>query len=405
MLRIIKQVTVVRVSFFFQIYMINLRHDFVVYVYLCPVRHNLLFGRSREDLLDLQRGRIQKFLFDRGLRGRSGSNLKSRCWAIHKLILLPLKSKLAVKKNSSPVTLLTCNHVPVSRKSRKLFGPRKMFCACVCIQIKIRGPFFERPGNFSGPKANFEIQTCWIVAQLMAHKPVNFASLTDSFILLFQNYWNFDIECKHNEHNDSFPARKVTETFEKQSRLTFSLSDKRSGSEIRCCETNLPVTQWHVFRLQIGPKASSPRIWLFLRAFKLSLKIKMDDARGGARIININLNLLEFQCNVRIQNKPTLDSNGCQPVIWFIWWNWHCTFICTSVSKLGICNLQGCSHIVWIFSDVNLAFGEGCIWFIILLLFPLQGRNWGDHSFTCDFSTLPLQHINWFVWFQNKMPR
>ena len=84
-----------RVFFFFQIYMINLRHDFVVYVYLCPVRHNLLFGRSREDFLDLLRGRIQKFLFDRGLRGRSGSNLKSRCLAIYKLILLPLKSKLA----------------------------------------------------------------------------------------------------------------------------------------------------------------------------------------------------------------------------------------------------------------------------------------------------------------------
>ena len=127
-----------RVFFFFQIYMVNLLHDFVVYVYLCLVRHNLLFRRSREDLLDLQRGRIQKFLFDTGLRGMSGSNLKSRFWAIYKLILLPLKSKLAVNKHSSPVTLLTCNHVPVSRKSRKLFGPRKMFCACVCIQIKIK---------------------------------------------------------------------------------------------------------------------------------------------------------------------------------------------------------------------------------------------------------------------------
>ena len=186
--------------------------------------------------------------------------------------------------------------------------------------------------------------------------------------------------------------------------LVNSFADKRPGSEIRCFETNLPVTQWHVFRLQIGPKAS-PRIWLFLCAFELSLKIKMNDARGGARIININLNLLEFQCNVRIQNKPTLDFNGCQPVILFIWWNWHCTFICTSVCKLGICNLQGRSHIVWIFSDVNLAVGDGCIWLIILLLFPLQGRNWGAHSFTCDFSTLPLQHINWLVWFQNKMPR
>ena len=150
--------------FFFSNLMINLLHDFVVYVYLCLVRHNLLFRRSLEDLLDLQRGRIQKFLFDTGLRGRSGSNLKSRFWAIYKLILLPLKSKLAIKKHSSPVTLLTCNLVPVSRKSRKLFGPRKMFCACVCIQIKINvsnGPLgpvfsvFRKARQLFGPKGKF----------------------------------------------------------------------------------------------------------------------------------------------------------------------------------------------------------------------------------------------------------
>ena len=47
-----------------------------------------------------------------------------------------------------------------------------------------RGPR-ERPGNVSGPKADFKIQTCWIAVQFLARKPVNFASLTDSFILLF----------------------------------------------------------------------------------------------------------------------------------------------------------------------------------------------------------------------------
>ena len=45
------------------------------------------------------------------------------------------------------------------------------------------GPFLERPGNFSGPKANFKFKTCWIAAQFLAHKPVNFASFTDSFIV------------------------------------------------------------------------------------------------------------------------------------------------------------------------------------------------------------------------------
>ena len=46
------------------------------------------------------------------------------------------------------------------------------------------GPFLERPGKFSGPKANFKITTCWIVAQLLAHKQVNFASLNDGFLVL-----------------------------------------------------------------------------------------------------------------------------------------------------------------------------------------------------------------------------
>ena len=46
------------------------------------------------------------------------------------------------------------------------------------------GTFFEGPGNFSGPKGNFEIKTCYIAAQFLAHKPVNSASLTNSFIVL-----------------------------------------------------------------------------------------------------------------------------------------------------------------------------------------------------------------------------
>ena len=35
-------------------------------------------------------------------------------------------------------------------------------------------PVFESPGTFSSPKANFEIKTCWIVAQFLAQKQVNF---------------------------------------------------------------------------------------------------------------------------------------------------------------------------------------------------------------------------------------
>ena len=38
------------------------------------------------------------------------------------------------------------------------------------------GPFLKSLGTFSGPKANFKLKTCWIVAQFLAHKPVNIAS-------------------------------------------------------------------------------------------------------------------------------------------------------------------------------------------------------------------------------------
>ena len=43
-------------------------------------------------------------------------------------------------------------------------------------------PVHERPGNFFDSKVNFKIKTCWIVAQFLVHKPVNFASLTDRCI-------------------------------------------------------------------------------------------------------------------------------------------------------------------------------------------------------------------------------
>ena len=47
--------------------------------------------------------------------------------------------------------------------------------------------------------------------------PVNFASLTDSFIVLLSKlYWNFDLERKHNRQKTSLRAQKVSRTFKKQ---------------------------------------------------------------------------------------------------------------------------------------------------------------------------------------------
>ena len=72
------------------------------------------------------------------------------------------------------------------------------------------GPFLERPDNFSGPKVNFEIKTSWIVTKFLAHKPVNSASFLTISLYYFQNYWKFDLECKHGKHKTAFGPEKLS---------------------------------------------------------------------------------------------------------------------------------------------------------------------------------------------------
>ena len=60
---------------------------------------------------------------------------------------------------------------PSQARSSKRLDPRLLFSPVI---LRAWDPFLERPGNFSGPKANFEIKTCWILAQFQAHKLVNF---------------------------------------------------------------------------------------------------------------------------------------------------------------------------------------------------------------------------------------
>ena len=76
--------------------------------------------------------------------------------------------------------------------------------------------FLERPDNFLGLKANFEIKVSWTVAKFLAHKPVNLLRWLINSLCHCQNYWNFDIECNHGKHKTSFRARNVLETFEKR---------------------------------------------------------------------------------------------------------------------------------------------------------------------------------------------
>ena len=83
-------------------------------------------------------------------------------------------------------------------------------------EIRPLRPLSRKARNFSGPKANFKIKICSIVAQF-GHKPVNFASLTDSFVLTFSNYWTSDLEYKRGKQKAAFWAqKKYTGTFVKQ---------------------------------------------------------------------------------------------------------------------------------------------------------------------------------------------
>ena len=72
------------------------------------------------------------------------------------------------------------------------------------------------------PKANFKIKTCWIVVQFLAHKPVSFASLTDSFIVSLSTLLKLWSWMKTQQHKIAFRARKVS----------------RSGA----CFSNVPIT-------------------------------------------------------------------------------------------------------------------------------------------------------------------
>ena len=59
--------------------------------------------------------------------------------------------------------------------------------------LKRLGPVSPKARKrFLSRKANFQIKTCWIEVQFLAHKPVNFAWLNDSFIVSFANYWSLN---------------------------------------------------------------------------------------------------------------------------------------------------------------------------------------------------------------------
>ena len=80
------------------------------------------------------------------------------------------------------------------------------------------GPFLERPGNFSGAKANFYQNQNLLNSGAVPRSQTSYNSLHP-----FQNYWNFDVECKQSKHN--FPGPKdYRGTFEKRAHAVFQIS-------------------------------------------------------------------------------------------------------------------------------------------------------------------------------------
>ena len=97
----------------------------------------------------------------------------------------------------------------------------------VCCELSFergaRGPFHESTENFLGPKENFEIKNSWIVAQFLANKPVNFASLTDSLIVSLSKLLKLWYWMQIRQTRNSFPGLKSYRgTFEKQAPVTRS---------------------------------------------------------------------------------------------------------------------------------------------------------------------------------------
>ena len=75
------------------------------------------------------------------------------------------------------------------------------------------GLFLESPGNFSDPKPKFEIKTRRVVAQVLAHKPMHFVSLTDSSIVLLSKLINLRPWMQTEQPQNSFTGPKSYRDF------------------------------------------------------------------------------------------------------------------------------------------------------------------------------------------------
>ena len=132
------------------------------------------------------------------------SHISARTFSL--TLFVPWRRRKSQFKQSSHESFRKVHKIEQDRDQRERERERKREGVTRCIAKM--GSFLERPGNFSGPKANVKIKTCWIIAQFLAHKPVNFASLIDSFIVLFSNRLKLWSWMQKQQRQNSFPGPK-----------------------------------------------------------------------------------------------------------------------------------------------------------------------------------------------------
>lgn len=115
-----------------------------------------------------------------------------RPWVVHEPFNFPILQGCFPNESNNMCRMCKTNaHVEwLSLRMRWNFKKKKLLALWASCNIEFYLPgahFLERPSNFLGPKATFKIKTYLIVAQFPTHKPVNFASLIDNYIVSFSN--------------------------------------------------------------------------------------------------------------------------------------------------------------------------------------------------------------------------
>ena len=128
------------------------------------------------------------------------SHISARTFSL--TLFVPWRRRKSQFKQSSHESFRKVHNIEQDQDQRERKGEGVTRC------IAKMGLFLERPGNFSGPKASFKIKKCWIVAQFLAHKPVNFVSLIDSFIVLFSKWLKLWSWMQTQQTQNSFPGPK-----------------------------------------------------------------------------------------------------------------------------------------------------------------------------------------------------